>query len=72
MIGFIRYENYDTHAEVDDLILKNEKYNRTDVTFGIGWKLTKGAMLKFDYQILSNESDDKNTSRINFGTAIWF
>lgn len=72
LIGFIRYENYNTHAEVDELILKNDKYNRTDLTFGIGWKLTKGAMLKFDYQILSNESEDNKTSRINFGTAIWF
>jgi len=71
LIAFSRYENYNTHAEVDGIILNNE-YNRTEITLGIGWKVAKGAMLKADYQIFSNESTENQTSQFNFGTAIWF
>ena len=73
LIGFFRYENYDTHSDVDVVTFKNDAYNRTEMTFGLGWKVAKGAMLKFDYQILSNASETSNKSeKLNFGTAIWF
>lgn len=73
LIAFVRYENYDTHAEVDSEMIRNDAYNRTEVTFGLGWKFAKGAMLKADYQMLSNESSpDEYTGQFNFGTAIWF
>ena len=73
LIGFFRYENYDTHSQVDEVTVKNESYNRTELTFGLGWKLAYGAMLKVDYQIISNASNPDNTSaKLNLGTAIWF
>ena len=73
LIGFFRYENYDTHNKVDEKTLKNTSYNRTEITVGLGWKLVNGAMLKADYQILSNASEsDTVSNKLNFGIAIWF
>ena len=71
-IIFARYENYNTHAEVAQGLTINDSYNRTDMTFGVGYKIAKGAMFKADYQIKSNEGSDKKTYQLNLGTAIWF
>ena len=73
LIGFARYENYDTHAEVEAGTTLEEAYNRTEITLGIGFKVAAGAMFKADYQLLSNASapDDKK-NQFNFGIAIWF
>ena len=73
LIGFARYENYDTHAEVEAGTTLEEAYNRTEITLGIGFKVAAGAMFKADYQLLSNASDsDDKKNQLNFGIAIWF
>ena len=72
LIGFCRYENYNTHVETAGGLEINEDYNRTDITFGLGFKVAGGAMFKADYQILSNEGSEDKKGQFNFGTAIWF
>ena len=74
LIAFARYENYNTHAEVetDGGTVLNDEYNRTDITVGLGYEVAKGAMLKADYQFKSNAGSDEKSSQWNFGTAIWF
>ena len=72
LIAFVRYENYNTHKEVEDNITINSNYDRKDVVLGLGWKLAKGAMFKVDYQIKSNGNDNPRTDYINIGTAVWF
>ena len=72
LIGFCRYENYNTHVEAAGGLEINEDYNRTDITFGLGFKVSDGAMFKADYQILSNEGNENKKGQFNFGTAIWF
>ena len=72
LIGFSRYENYNTHAEVESGLLINDAYNRTDVTFGLGYKVAQGAMFKMDYQIMKNDANEDSKGQFNFGTAIWF
>ena len=72
LIGFARYENYNTHAEVAEGTSLNNAYNRTEITLGLGFKVAKGAMFKADYQILSNASSEDKKGQFNFGTAIWF
>jgi hypothetical protein len=72
LIGFARYENYNTHAEVEAGMSINEAYNRTEITLGLGFKVAKGAMFKADYQIISNASSEDSKGQFNFGTAIWF
>jgi len=71
LIAFARYENYNTHAEVEGITM-NDIYNRTDITIGLGFKVAQGAMFKADYQITSNAGSDKKSAQFNFGTAIWF
>ncbi len=72
LIAFVRYENYNTHKEVEDNLTINSNYDRKDVILGLGWKLTKGAMFKVDYQIKSNGNANPRTDYINIGTAVWF
>ncbi|MBT6807897.1 MAG: hypothetical protein HOA52_00225, partial [Flavobacteriales bacterium] len=72
LIPFVRFENYNTHNETDGDLLINDSYNRTDLTFGIGYKVSKGAMFKADYQIKSDKGSDGKTYQLNLGTAIWF
>jgi len=77
LIAFARYENYNTHNQVEESpiiggIVINESYNRTDIIIGLGFKVSNGAMFKADYQIKSNEGSDEKTYQLNLGTAIWF
>ena len=53
LIGFARYENYNTHAEVEGGTAINDAYNRIEITIGLGFKVAKGAMFKADYQMMS-------------------
>ena len=72
LIGFARYENYNTHAAVAEGTTINDAYNRTELTFGLGYKIAKGAMFKADYQIFSDASSEDKRGQFNFGTSIWF
>ena len=71
LIAFARYENYNTHAETEGIAI-NDAYNRTEITFGLGFKVAKGAVFKADYQIKSNSSSDDETGQFNFGVGVWF
>lgn len=71
LIPFFRYEQYNTHASVDEIAV-DPAYNRSDLTFGIGWKMAKGAMLKIDYQIFQNKSATVSKQQLNAGVAVWF
>ena len=72
LIPFIRYEQYDTHAAVEGGTSKNASYNRNDLTFGLGWRMDSGAMLKVDYQIFNNEGTTESNQQVNAGVAVWF
>ena len=71
LIAFARYENYNTHAETEGVAI-NEVYNRTEMTFGLGFKVAQGAVFKADYQIKSNASSEQETGQFNFGIGVWF
>lgn len=71
LIAFARYENYNTHAETKGIAV-NDSYNRTEMTFGLGFKVTQGAMFKADYQIKSDASSDEETGQFNLGIGVWF
>ncbi len=51
---FGRYERYNTHEATAGDLDKNLAYDRTDITLGIDYKLTPGAVLKMDYQFRDN------------------
>lgn len=73
LIPFIRYEVYNTHNQVDTEMQVNEAYNRSDITMGLGWKITQGSMLKVDYQIIKNNvSGADPVGQLNAGVGVWF
>jgi hypothetical protein len=72
LIPIVRYEQYHTHAAVEEGVSLNEAYNRSDLTFGLGWKLAQGAMLKVDYQVFNNQAASESKQQFNAGVAVWF
>jgi len=72
LIPFFRFEKYNTHASVEDGTTMDPSLNRSDLTFGLGWKPASGAMLKIDYQVLQNEETSTSRQQINAGIAVWF
>lgn len=71
LVPFIRYERYNTHASTAGNLDKNTAFDRTDVTFGAGWWLTSGTVIKADYQFFSNAANSKS-GQLNLGIGIWF
>tara|TARA_B100001142_G_scaffold321990_1_gene369558 strand:- start:556 stop:1728 length:1173 start_codon:yes stop_codon:yes gene_type:complete len=71
LIAFARYENYNTHSAVEGIEI-NEAYNRTEMTFGLGFKVAQGAVFKADYQIKSDASSDEEKGQFNLGVGVWF
>lgn len=69
---FVRYENYNTHLGVDNYTTQNLSYNRTDLTMGVSFHLSQGAVLKADYQLFSNAGSDQTNGQLNLGIGIWF
>ena len=73
LIAFIRYEQYDTHAETENNIVKNDSFNRTDITMGLSYHIVEGVVLKGDYQFKDNEMSGSDVNnQLNFGIGVWF
>ena len=73
LFAFARYEQYDTHAETEGSLVRNDAYNRDDLTMGLSYHIAPGVVFKGDYQILNNAvsgSDAKN--QFNLGVGVWF
>jgi hypothetical protein len=73
LIPFVRYEYYNTQQKVYSDAIKNPAYDRSDITFGISFKIVEGAVVKADYQIFKNQVEDaRNVNVFNMGIGIWF
>ena len=72
IVIFGRYEVYNTQQTVSNEAIKNDAYDRTDITLGVSYHIAPGAVLKADYQLLRNEAIDKYNPNLNFGIGIWF
>ncbi|WP_299888843.1 hypothetical protein [uncultured Lacinutrix sp.] len=73
LFAFARYENYDTHADTDGTLVRNDAYNRTDITTGLSYHIAPGVVLKGDYQFRSNALENSEVdNRLNFGIGVWF
>ena len=72
LVVFARYENYNTHDEMEEGFESNLAYNRTEKTVGITYKVASGAAFKADYQLISNEANPEETTKLNLGVAVWF
>lgn len=72
MIPFVRYEYYDTHFKVDELVNRNKAYAREELLIGIGLKPAPGLIFKADYQLFRTKVDENFTSTLNLGLGYWF
>ncbi|MCK4751237.1 MAG: hypothetical protein KAT15_29465, partial [Bacteroidales bacterium] len=72
LIPFFRFEQYNTHAAVESGTTLDPSHDRTDLTFGLGWKMANGAMLKADYQVFKNGGSAESKQQFNAGVAVWF
>ncbi|GAA3567831.1 porin [Snuella lapsa] len=73
LFAFLRYEQYDTHADTAGTLTRDDAYNRTDITTGLSYHIAPGVVLKGDYQFRDNAlSGDNVDDRLNFGIGVWF
>ncbi|WP_339831935.1 hypothetical protein [uncultured Altibacter sp.] len=73
LFAFARYENYDTHADTEGGLVRNDAYNRTDITTGLSYHIAPGVVLKGDYQFRDNNVENGDVDdRLNFGIGVWF
>ncbi|WP_166963564.1 porin [Yeosuana marina] len=73
LFAFVRYEQYDTHAETAGLLPRNDAYNRNDLTTGLSYHIAPGVVFKGDYQFRNNAlAGSKVDNRLNFGIGVWF
>jgi len=73
LFAFARYEKYDTHASTNGMLVRNDAYNRTDITTGLSYHIAQGVVIKGDYQFRDNNVANGNVdNRLNFGIGIWF
>ncbi|MCZ6595242.1 MAG: hypothetical protein O6943_10065 [Bacteroidetes bacterium] len=73
LFAFARYEKYDTHAGTSGMLVRNDAYNRTDITTGLSYHIAQGVVIKGDYQFRDNNVPNGNVAnRLNFGIGVWF
>ena len=72
LVPFVRYEFLNTHNTVESNIAKNQKYERTAITTGLTFTLTKGAVLKADMQFSKDGLTDKFSKTFNTGFGVMF
>ena len=73
LFAFARYEKYDTHADTEGDLLRNDNYNRNDLTMGLSYHIAPGVVLKGDYQFRDNANADNDVqNRLNMGIGVWF
>jgi hypothetical protein len=73
LFGFVRFEDFDTHASVAGSLAKDASYNRQEWTLGFSYKIAPGALVKGDYQIKNNAVvGGSSVNQLNFGVGVWF
>ena len=73
LFGFVRYEDFDTHASTDGGLARNLSYDRNEWTVGLTYKVAPGAAFKADYQFKNNAvAGNKVTKQLNLGFGVWF
>lgn len=73
LFGFVRFEDFDTHAATEGSLLRKESYDRQEWTLGLSYKIARGAVVKADYQFKDNAVVGSDTvGQLNFGVGVWF
>ena len=72
LIPFIRYEQYDTHTKTEGNLARNKANDKSEITAGIGWKITPELVLKSDYQWRKSAAESSYSGQFNFGIGLMF
>lgn len=73
LFGFVRYEDFNTHASVAGNLVKDLSYDRQEWTLGLSYKIAPGAVVKGDYQFKNNAvAGSASVNQLNFGIGVWF
>ncbi len=72
-VGFYRYDNYDTQFKMPDGFLPLKQFDRSAHILGVTYFPHPDIALKFDYNIMENESSVvRAPNRWNLGIGWWF
>ncbi|VGO15301.1 hypothetical protein PDESU_03883 [Pontiella desulfatans] len=66
LIPFVRYEEYDTQHSMADGDAADAKYDRSEITLGASWLLTRNLVLKGDVQFCDTAASG-STTKYNLG-----
>ena len=72
LIGFVRYEHYDTQAKVNELLTKNTTYNKEEIIIGLGYKITNEVIIKADMQFGKPKNISDWDKTLNLGIGFMF
>lgn len=72
LVPFVRYEQYDTQHKTEGTVLRNKANNKTEITAGIGWRITPSVALKGDYQWIKSEAANNYSGQYNLGIGLMF
>ena len=72
LVPFVRYEQYDTHQKTTENLLRNKANDKTEITTGIGWRITPELVLKSDYQWRKSAANSDYSGQFNLGIGLMF
>ncbi|MFO7658727.1 MAG: hypothetical protein R6W78_16830 [Bacteroidales bacterium] len=72
LVPFVRYEYLNMHNLVESNISRNLAYEKTAITTGLTLTLTKGAVVKTDFQFVNDAATDKYKMTFNAGVGVMF
>ncbi len=72
LIPFVRFSQYDTQATVISGIYRDDAYNNTIITTGIGFWFLPQVALKTDFQFIKSKSSTSYSKTFSAGVAVMF
>jgi hypothetical protein len=70
--AFLRYEHYDTQADVPDGVVRDDALARRITTFGLSYKPTYNVVFKGDYQLRRNRAGVGEDEQLSLGVGYQF
>lgn len=69
LIFFARYEDYNTQDTMPTGLTADPRAHRKELTFGISWFPVSNVVLKADYQVMDDDTEDGRNNQINLGVG---
>ena len=70
--AFLRYEHYDTQADVPDGVVRDESLARRITTFGLSYKPVYNVVFKGDYQLQRTKAGLADGELLSLGVGYQF